>query len=392
MLSGTRRSSRSLFTGIYLAVFLSLFPNISGAQTKACTAPLRELVHAWTGQVQVRKRSLEELPQLRFGTYNTLNLMQSADGAALKSEEKRLGVAAAILENDLDVAVLQEVEDLQKCKNYARDYLKDRYEVLLATGNDKRGIQVAYLVKKDLPFQIKLDSHANTRAFYSVVGQEIPIFSRDLPALRIWADSQNTASEDPLVVFYGTHFKSKRSKDGDSESRILRRTQVETAAAIIRKDRDAHPSTFIMIAGDFNGDVHKDAEFAPIKKVLADAFDLQSRKLSEADRVTHTYHPREGATQFSQIDAFFVSGDKAQYIEEAFVHRYKDGEGNIKPVPQTWEERELNPSDHFPVIFKMNFRKLLEERNVLRQDAAFLPLQLLPAPARSKILPLPAAA
>jgi exonuclease III len=362
------------------------------AQTRACTAPLRELVEAATGRVQVRKRSLEELPQLRFGTYNTLNLTQSADGAALKSEEKRLGVAAAILDNDLDVAVLQEVEDLQKCKDYARDYLKDRYEVLLSTGNDKRGIQVAYLVKKDLPFKIKLDSNANARAVYPVTGQEIPIFSRDLPALRIWADSQNAEAEDPLVVFYGTHFKSKRSKDGDSESRILRRTQVEAAASIIRKDRDAHPSTFMMIAGDFNGDVHKDAEFQPIKEILADAFDLQPKKLNEVDRITHTFHPRDGATQFSQIDAFFVSEDKARYIEEAFVHRYKDANGKIKPVPQTWDERELNPSDHFPVIFKMNFRKLLQERSVLRRDAAFLPLRLLPAPARSRILPLPVAA
>jgi endonuclease/exonuclease/phosphatase family metal-dependent hydrolase len=363
---GTRHRNLSIALSAALLVFFGFAPHLSA---QSCTAAIRHVLDDVALSSQVPKRSLEELPELRMGTFNTYNLMQSADGAYQKGHNKRLGIAAPILENDLDIVVLQEVENLRSLEDFVAQYLHRRYDVLLSQGNDSRGIQVAYLVKRDLPFRITFDSHADTRAVYTVTGEETKIFSRDVPSLRIWAHSQNADNDDPLIVIYGTHFKSKRSKPGDPESRVLRRTQVEASVEIIRRDKNAHPSSLMMIAGDFNGDVRVEAEFAPLREILRDAFDTLAEALSDADRVTHTFHPQNGPTSYSQIDAFFVSPEKSDYVSGAFVHRYKDEAGNIKPLPSSWHERNTNPSDHFPVILKLNFRRLLEERGIPRTSS-----------------------
>jgi len=342
----------------YLSVIIAISALAPGVQANSCSRALVSILKPLRPSAPQAPRSLTEIPELRFGTYNTYNLMQSADGASIKSDLKRHGVAAPILEHDLDIVVLQEVENLNAIKSFSEKYLKDRYDVLLSTGNDARGIQVAFLVKKDLPFRIKLDTHVDARAIYPVTGQETAIFSRDLPAIRLWENSQNPETEDPLVVFYGTHFKSKRDKDGDPESRILRRVQVETAASIIRDDKKKHPSSFVMLAGDFNGDVRTDPEFEPLRSFMVDAFEAQATTPLDAERITHSFHPHDAPATYSQIDAFFVAPENSALVTETFVHRYKNEAGEIKPVPRSWDERDLNPSDHFPVILKIELQTI----------------------------------
>ena len=326
---------------------------------RALLAPARKIPAGPTG-----KRTLPQISELRFGSYNAYNLLQTADGGAVKADAKRAGVAAVILDNNLDVVVLQEIEGEAALKQFAQNYLKDLYEPLITQGNDGRGIQVAYLVKRDLPFQIELISHAKSTAVHPVTGQTQPIFSRDLPLLRIWSEGQNAQSDEPLVNFFGTHFKSKRDGTGDPQSRALRGAQVRAASDIIENEIKSSPKSFVMIAGDFNGDVRVEAEFDPIKRILKDAFDVQPQKISDNDRITHSYHPKNASTQYSQIDAFFVKDSDPALVKEAFVYRYKDDSGNVKPLPQTWNDREANPSDHFPVIFRFDLPKLLRDRGV----------------------------
>lgn len=348
---------------LLLTLGLSLLAPLSAEAN--CVTAFRELLSsAQKLAPQSSKRPLKQIQELRFGTYNAYNLMQSADGQVQKAEHHRKGVASVILDNNLDVVVLQEVENEAALKAFAKQYLNDLYEPLMSRGNDARGIQVAYFVKKDLPFQIELLSHAKSTAVDPVSGATKPIFSRDLPALKIWSEGQDASKEDPLVSFFGTHFKSKRDRPGDTQSRLLRGAQVQAASEIMESEMKAHPSSFVMIAGDFNGDVRLEAEFDPLKRLLKDAFELQPRVPSDMDRVTHTYHPRGGATHFSQIDAFLVKDSDPALIKETFVHRYKDASGNTKPIPQSFDERSENPSDHFPVILKFNFEKLLQDRKI----------------------------
>lgn len=348
---------------LLLALGLSLLAPLR-AQANCVTAFRELLSSAQKLAPQSPKRPLKQIQELRLGTYNAYNLMQSADGQVMKAEHHRQGIASVILDNNLDVVVLQEVENEAALKAFTEQYLNDLYEPLISHGNDARGIQVAYLIKKDLPFQIELLSHAKSMAVDPVSGATKPIFSRDLPALKIWSEGQNPSREDPILILFGTHFKSKRNRPGDIQSRLLRGTQVRAASEIIENEMKAHPSSFVMIAGDFNGDVRLEAEFDPLKRFLKDAFELQPHVPNDMDRVTHTYHPRDGATQFSQIDAFFVKNSEPSLIKETFVYRYKDASGNTKPIPRSYDERRENPSDHFPVILKFNFEKLLQDRNI----------------------------
>ena len=353
----------------YLLAFVALFSTSTLAKPP-CTAAMQSLLTGISRDTVTPKRSLEEIPELKMGTYNTLYLMKGLDSTP-RVIKHRQDVAQAILENDLDVITLQEVSDFDKLQKFSDTYLQGRYIPFLSAGNDERGIQIAFLVKKDLPFQMKLESHADTRGIHPVTGQEIEIFSRDTPTLSIWSDTQDVASDDPLVIFNGTHLKSKRDSNGDPESRLMRAAQVKATVGILDAKRAKHPSSMVMIAGDFNGDVAKEAEFAALRESMVDVFETQN--LSEADRITHSFHPNGGKTSYSQLDAFFVSPDKASYVSKAFVHRYKDASGNVKRLPRSFGERMNNPSDHFPVILKMNFRKMLEDRRLLKQQAQDLP-------------------
>lgn len=359
------RINHLLKIGIFLSLGFITLP--AHTQTNPnCTRLFIQLLKPVAPQ-SLNKRKIENIAELNFATYNAYNLMQSVDGSYTKTETKRRGVAKVILENNLDVVVLQEIENEASLKKFNLSYLQNSYDVLLSKGNDGRGIQIAYLIKKDLPFQFQLISHAKTKALYPVTGQTQEIFSRDLPNLKIWGPHQNIQSEDPLFSFFGTHFKSKRDKDGDPQSRILREAQVKAATKIIQTEIQTHPSSFVMIAGDFNGDVRHEKEFDSLKTVLKDVFDLGPETVSSQNRITHSFHPHNGNTEYSQIDAFLVKDPDPLLINKAFVYRYKSNTGIEKPIPRIWDERNTNPSDHFPVIFKFNFKRLLQKRQVSYQ-------------------------
>lgn len=348
----------------YLIAFIALF-SVPAVAAPACTQAMQNLLEGISRDTTTPKRPLSAISELKMGSYNTLYLMKGLDTTP-RVIEHRKDVALAILENDLDVVTLQEVSDFDKLKAFSDTYLGGRYMPFLTAGNDERGIQIAFLVKKDLPFQMKLETHAETRGIHPITGQDIEIFSRDVPTLSIWSDTQDVAKDDPLVILSGTHFKSKRDSNGDPESRLMRAAQVKAAVGILDEKRTKYPDSMVMMAGDFNGDVSKEAEFAALRESMVDVFNTQN--MSEADRITHSYHPNGGPTSYSQLDAFFVSPDKTQYVSSAFVHRYKDAHGNVKRLPRSFAERMQNPSDHFPVILKMNFRKMLEDRRLLKQQ------------------------
>ncbi|UPT73584.1 MAG: hypothetical protein M0D55_17245 [Elusimicrobiota bacterium] len=109
-------------------------------------------------------RSLSSIRQLKLGSYNVLNLFQNVgkhvpdetnpgklkkvSDAAPKEEWSLRAQGQVILENDLDIVTLQEVENAAALEDFNRNYLDGKYKVFLIEGNDERGIDVAFLVKK----------------------------------------------------------------------------------------------------------------------------------------------------------------------------------------------------------------------------------------------------
>jgi len=320
-------------------------------------------------------RSLESIKELKMGSYNVLNLFESVgkhvpdpenpgklkkvSEARPKEEASLRAQGKVILENDLDVVTLEEVENIAALRDFNERFLDGKYDVYLVEGNDERGIDVAFLVKKDLPFLIEHRSHKDETWIDPVLGGgPRTLFSRDLTSLVVRVPGK----AQPLFVLFGTHYKSKRDRDGgDPESNILRAAQVSRTAEIIARYRQEFGAdTPMMLAGDFNGEVGKDAAFKPLFEAagLVDGFDASPNPPSGKDRITHTYHPKGGATHYGQMDAVLVSGALRGAVKRAEAYRYKNPDGTAKAIPSTYEERSRNPSDHFPVIVTLDFTQI----------------------------------
>jgi endonuclease/exonuclease/phosphatase family metal-dependent hydrolase len=276
-----------------------------------------------------------------------------------KEARQREEQAAILAEVGADAVVAQEILGLPALRQFNALDAHHAFHPILERGNDPRGIDIATLLRRDLPLRWEVRSHKHVLFDDPVTGEMTRLFSRDLPVLFLrLADDPR-----PLAIIVGTHFKSKRDRPGDEQSRRLRKAQVDGAMRIVEDlFREFGEDAPILFAGDFNGDIHAEAEFASLKRALAlaDAFDVVSPPLKGAARITHTYHPNEGPASKSQIDAIFVARGIQQCLETAYVYRYTDAAGRPKPIPSTFEERAKNPSDHFPVVARFDFPCLLE--------------------------------
>ncbi|MEK7357950.1 MAG: hypothetical protein AAB250_15985, partial [Bdellovibrionota bacterium] len=118
-------------------------------------------------------RPLETVRELRILQYNVENLFMrvgkferlSADefrritGAEPKTPEALEGVARVMKDLDADIITMQELEGIDSLALFNKQYLNGKYRSLLIEGNDERGIDVGFLIKKDLPLQIVMESH-----------------------------------------------------------------------------------------------------------------------------------------------------------------------------------------------------------------------------------------
>ncbi len=278
-------------------------------------------------------------------------------GPRKKEDVFREQQAKLLLEEKMDLGVFQEVEGKESFLAFNEIYLNGQFDPLMVKGNDPRGIQIGMYLKHDLPFEIEYRSHV-ARTWVDPISQHKQrVFTRDLPTLIVRAKGD----KKPLVVFIGTHYKSKRDRDDDPESEILRKAQADATVEIINAlKRELGEAVPIILAGDFNGNYNKEEAFANMRKALDMDDPFNDLNVSNHDRVTHTYHPRDAETKWNQVDYLLVSRNIKACIKSAYVHRYKDAAGKIKPLPNTYEERKQNPSDHFPVVMQLDFQCLLK--------------------------------
>lgn len=322
----------------------------------------------------VALRRPEEIGKLTVVAYNMLNLgthvgkfaydpmtgtYTKIKGGQSKEARFREEQAAILAEVGADAVIAPEVEGLLALQQFNALDAGYAYHPILEPGNDGRGIDIGMMLRRDLPLRWEMRTHKNDMFRDPVTGRTMKLFSRDIPVmiLRLGDDPR------PLLILMGTHFKSKRDRPGDRQSRLLRKAQVDGAMAIaddLFKEFGADAP--IVFGGDFNGDIHAEAEFATLQRALAmqDAFDLMTPPMTAAERVTHTYHPQRGPTSKAQLDALFVSNGIQHCLEKAYVYRYKDALGRVKPVPNTIGQRKDNPSDHFPVVTEFDFQCLRE--------------------------------
>lgn len=313
--------------------------------------------------------------KLTLSTYNVLNLKTSVgkfepdllSGKRVKtkpegpkSEESIAGVAQAIKEISPDILFLQEVEGEDSLITFAKEKLDNGWRPLYIKGNDSRGIQIGVLVKNSIPLHFEYESHRD-EPFSSNSHPDLKkVFSRDFPVLL----AKSPAGGDPLFILCGVHGKSKRGENTlDPESREIRTAQAERMVAIIKSYQQKYPKSPLLVLGDFNAEVNFEPEYEALRNFnLKDTFDLSPNPLPKGDpgRITHTYHPKDGATKRAQLDSILVAPPFQNLILGTHVYRYKNAEGSEIPLPATYAEREQNPSDHYPVWTELNLQQLLK--------------------------------
>lgn len=289
----------------------------------------------------------------RFGFYTKLKEPQTKD------ERFRREQGDILREVGADVGIFEEVEHRAALEQFFGENTGGLYRTHLKEGNDERGIDIGFGVKLDLPLEVEHRTNKEMTWFDTVAEEERRLFSRDLPVLifRVKGDPK------PVLIVLGTHYKSKRDRgDDDPESRILRKAQVAGTVKIIQDlQREFGKGAPIIFGGDANGNVNKEAEFALLKKALAleDVFDVVSPPLTREQRITHTFHPEDEPVSMDQLDVLMVTPSLRACVKAAYVYRYKDENGKVKPLPRTMKMRKKNPSDHFPVVLTLDFQCVL---------------------------------
>ncbi|MCB0356805.1 MAG: hypothetical protein KDD40_07340, partial [Bdellovibrionales bacterium] len=109
----------------------------------------------------------------------------------LKSLEKLKNIKSTIEAVDPDVMILSEVGGKESLDNYNKFFLEDKFHVQLIEGNSDRGIDIGYLIKKDLDLNFLLISHKE-RPLHFLYDHERDsqkkshYFSRDVAELRLF--------------------------------------------------------------------------------------------------------------------------------------------------------------------------------------------------------------
>lgn len=333
-------------------------------------------------RAESKTRRIEDIRELRIGTYNLKNL-EYAEGRFVHRPAAPPGVVLpagerfpqhleqlgrTILSRDPDIMAVQEVMDFETLKRFADERLMGRYRVVLIEGNDRRGMDVAMLVKKDLPFDLEVQSHRDLR-FRNMKHDGINdrLFSRDVPVMHIRKKGDGDKGP-PLMSFMAAHLKSQRDVPGDPRSIYRRAAEAKMIATMAREFRAANPRTPIVLMGDFNSDIRAARELGTLWKAgFQDAFDLSRNQIPEAQRITHSTHPPTGPAIYSQLDGVLLADDEAaQLVKRMEILPYMDPYGAQLRRPTSSAERNRNPSDHFMVHGTIDFRRVLQRAGVVR--------------------------
>jgi hypothetical protein len=352
-------------------------------------------------------RDLRTIQTMRIGTFNVENLVRyvgkyewKRDSAgnleriqvvssSEKPEDKIQGVADMMNRINYDFAVINEVDGLKSLTDFETTRLKHDYDVYLVEGNDTRGIDIGFIIKKDLNLKVQVITNKDVMGVEPVTNESVKIFSRDLPYYHV-RERTKTDSDPPLFTVVGVHMKSKRDRENDPRSHEYRKFQMESTARLIKELRqkygEKHP---IFMMGDFNGDLNarsdgktqkneidEAAEFNPLWAIdLINSFDVPARKTGKLvpieERTSQTYHPREMPnesnglseprdlpTVYNQLDGILLPANLRSLILETKVEKYLDANGKPIPYPKTYKDRSQLPSDHHPVWADIDFAAL----------------------------------
>ena len=259
-----------------------------------------------------------------------------------KPLRKLWGLAEAIGEIDPDVLMLVEVGGEDSLRNFNQHFLADRFEPFFVGGNSRRGIDLAYLVKRGIPLAAEARSNRETPVeVHGRRGRSRARLSRDVAELSLRdADGQR-------LVLLLVHLKSMISTVEDMRGKDARTAEAFALASLYEELRARHPTVPFVVAGDFNA-APDSLELEVIRRTdLSDVRDLVG--VPPEERATLVHFDSAGAPQPVVLDHVFVSPELRDKVTAAYTYRYAQ-EGIARPLPRTWAERARLPSDHYPIV------------------------------------------
>lgn len=290
----------------------------------------------------------------------------------LKPLAKLRGIARIFHDEQPDVAMLCEVGGPKALANFCRLFLADAYEPFLIRGNDQRGIDSGFLVKRSNGLRGELKSHKDRKVPFhylheldpqahdvtAMMAQGLALdrperrrLSRDMPELRLYAAGERK----PFLVLLLAHLKSGFDSDKIDPGGALRRAaELKTLVALYNETR-RKAGVPVIVAGDFNATasrIETSDEMAPLyaDTDLDDVLHLAERPVHE--RITHiTYFNYGQQGHARQLDYIFVPPAVRVVKQATRVYRYlfEDASGEVS-LPYSMRDRWQLPSDHYPVI------------------------------------------
>ena len=249
-----------------------------------------------------------------------------------KSVDKTQDLANALLDIDADIICLCEVGGKESLDLFNGVYLKNQCLSTLITGNSDRGIELGYLIKKNLGIKLQHFTHKKRTIGVNPLG-ETATFSRDLGELRFFCKS---SPEKPFLTILHSHLKSKWDRTGlDPLGKKQRGLEVQAMIDVYKNLLQNFPDCPVIIAGDLNGLADKENgedEFRPFfnQTDLRDILDVIELPLEK--RVTFVHFERDSAPIPQQLDYIFVPHSLHSLIdhENSGIYHYKDSQG--KPL------------------------------------------------------------
>jgi len=286
-----------------------------------------------------------------------------------KDNNKSSDLAKAILEMDPQFILLSEVGGLDSLDNFNERFLENKYISSLIEGNSDRGIDIGFLIKKDLPFRYEHLTHRNRPLKFNYP-YELNIYkkdklpthylSRDIAELRVFkkgADDDAT----PLFIVLHVHLKSQLDQDNkDTKGRLRRAAELEllihTYQVLNTRFKGKVP---IFLTGDFNGSAQKnncDEEFKSLykKTKLQDILEIMDVPESERTTLIHFSSPHE--PNYLQFDYIFMPENLKSFIDHSHsgIYRYKDKNGMPMALPTANYMKNSLPSDHYPILLTLS--------------------------------------
>lgn len=327
------------------------------------------------------KTLAEQLPTLKIFSQNFENLGEFAEhkvelvnenGVMVskkinytmeKSENQKRRLAKRIEIVDPDIIVATEVKDLQSGIDFSNRYLGGKYEVLLIEGNDSRGIDVCFFVKKTLNLDLEIESFKD---YKSKLNPSAPVFSRDFPVLKL-REAGARKDSAPLLAIFGTHLKSRLGAvDGKDKTVTKRGEQVLASMEIAGELERSVPEIGIIITGDHNNDVQKAIEFEPYyRNGFEDTLNLVRNSPPREERDTQYFETVEGGTTIikkSQLDMAIVNKLLQKFVLFSTIQRDVLSTGEPVSSPTTGHQINRRGSDHDGIVVVLNFAAYLKTR------------------------------